>query len=287
MKKYGLVMEGGGMRGAYTAGCLSWLLANNIEFDNVNAISATAVFVVYFLAKDGPALRKLGIELMSDKRNIGVIPVLTEAQMLGYRNMFKKLLRKKVVLDLEKLRHSKTLLQFGVYRKEDHQLIWVDNQMFDEELKYLWASCVLPVGGRAVKINGQHYIDGGVLSMMPIFHAEELANDRFFCITTKHESYVRTPNGKILNFFLRLFYWRYPKMLGSLDERVDIYNREKSKVQELLETKKALLMRPSKLFNVSRLSASKEDLSALFDLGYQDCEDRREEIFAFFELNNR
>ena len=33
MKKIGLVLEGGGMRGAYTAGVLDWLLENEIYFD--------------------------------------------------------------------------------------------------------------------------------------------------------------------------------------------------------------------------------------------------------------
>ena len=34
MEKIGLVLEGGGIRGAYTAGAVKWLNDNNITFGN-------------------------------------------------------------------------------------------------------------------------------------------------------------------------------------------------------------------------------------------------------------
>ena len=282
MNKWGLVTEGGGMRGAYTAGCLKWLAEKNFEFATATSISATAVFNAYFVAHDIEALEKLGIELMSDKHNVGVLPAITELQLLGYHNMFDKLLRNVVPLYIDNIRKAKTLMQLGVYCMEDHEMIWVDNKLIDDKLRYLKASCVLPVAGRSVKIDGKHYLDGGVMTMMPIFRALELGNDRLFCITTKHESYVRTPNGKILSFFIDLMYRRYPKMRESINERVNIYYQEMDKVDELVKKGQAILMRPSRLYDVSRLKATKEDLAGLFELGYQDCENRKEEISAFF-----
>jgi len=285
MVKYGLVLEGGGMRAAYTAGCLKWLLENDIKFDNASAISATAVLNAYFIAEDVAAIEKLGVELMSDKHNVGVRPFFTELQLLGYNYMFKRLLKEQTPLNIEKLRQAKTLMQFGVYCKEDHQMKWVDNESCDEDLRYLKASVVLPVGGRSVKIAGKHYLDGGVMTMMPIFHAQDLANDRFFCITTKHESYVRTPNSKLLSRVIDLLYWRYPKMRESIKQRVAIYYQEIDRVTELVAKKQAIFMRPSVLVNVSRLSATKEDLVELFNVGYQDCQKRKAEIYEFFAKN--
>jgi predicted patatin/cPLA2 family phospholipase len=109
-----------------------------------------------------------------------------------------------------------------------------------------------------------------------------LGNDRFFFFFTKHESYVQKPNGGFLNFIIDLLYWRYPRMRKSIRGRVAIFYKEIDQVEELQKAGKAIFMRPSKLFNVSRLSATKEDLIGLFNLGYQDCEDRKAEIKAFF-----
>ena len=50
--KTSLVLEGGGMRGAYTAGCLSWLLENSISFDSAYGISTGAVHLCSFLSEN-------------------------------------------------------------------------------------------------------------------------------------------------------------------------------------------------------------------------------------------
>ena len=285
MKKYALVTEGGGKRGAYTAGCLKWLIDHNIEFDSCNAISATAVFNSYFLAKDTKALETISTKLLNDKQNIGIIPVFREFQLMGYNFMFNHLLKREAPLDFEKVKQAKGKLQFGVYSKEEAKLVWVDNEMLAKHPGYLQASCVLPVAGRSVKIDKKHYLDGGIETMMPIFHAQATGNELFFCITTKHESYIREPNGKLLSFIINLLYFRYPKMIASINKRVEIYYQEMGRIEELIKDKKALLMRPSKLLNVSRLSASTKDLEELFEMGYQDCENRKEEIIMFLGLN--
>ena len=279
--KYGIVSEGGGMRGAYTAGVLRWLLENDINFDNASSISATAVLMAYYVAEDKEALERLGVELMSDKHNVGWRPVVRELQLLGYHYMFNNLIKKKVPLNIENIRKSKTLMQLGVYCKETHELIWVDNKTFDDELKYLKATVLMPVAGRCPVIDGKHYMDGGVMTMMPIFHSMEFKNDRYFCITTKHASYVREPNGKFLSFVIDVLYHRYPRMRASIKDRVKTYYDEMGKIDELIKEGRGILMRPSRLLPVSRLSASKEDLAELYKLGYQDCEDRKEEIYKF------
>ncbi len=283
--KYGLVLEGGGMRGAYTAGCLKWLLENNIKFDHGCAISATAVLIVYYTTGDKEALEKIGIELMCDENNVGLKPLFKEGSLLGYKHMFNELLVNVVPINEQKVRNSDMEMEFGIYELETDSTVWVNNQTFDTELKRLHASCVLPIAGRKVKIGNNNYIDGGVNSMMPIFRSIEKGNDKFFCITTKHESYVRKPNSALIAKLLSFLYRKYPNMVRKTNlERVDIYNREIDEVEKLVKEKKAMFMRPSVLFDVSRLSATKEQLTGLFNQGYMDCENKKTEIYDFFGI---
>lgn len=44
LKKFGIVMEGGGMRGLYTAGVIDVLMENDIYADSAVGVSAGAVF---------------------------------------------------------------------------------------------------------------------------------------------------------------------------------------------------------------------------------------------------
>ena len=55
--KTGLVLEGGAMRGMYTAGALDVLLENDINFDGIIGTSAGAVFGVNFLSRQGHPLQ--------------------------------------------------------------------------------------------------------------------------------------------------------------------------------------------------------------------------------------
>ena len=47
-QKIGLVLEGGGMRGLYTAGVLDTFMENNINVDGVIGVSAGALFGANF-----------------------------------------------------------------------------------------------------------------------------------------------------------------------------------------------------------------------------------------------
>ena len=50
MNRLGLVLEGGGMRGVYTAGVLDYFLEKNIAVDGVICVSAGSCHGVSFLS---------------------------------------------------------------------------------------------------------------------------------------------------------------------------------------------------------------------------------------------
>lgn len=274
--KVGLVLEGGGMRGAYTGGCLKWFIENDVDFDHKCAISAAALLLVYFETKDVVALENLVKELPK-KTNVGVRPFLREGQFVGYKRMIYQICEKENPLDFKKLANSHGLSEISVYNADQDKQIWLNQK--EITYPYLHASNMLPVSGRGVKINGELHYDGGVKSMMPVFRSVEKNCDKILFVTTKPKSYIRKQNGKILQFVMNILYRKYPKMLQAINDRVNVYLTEIKKVDEIVESGNGLLLRPSRDIDVKRLSATKESIDELFDLGYQDCEDRKDDIF--------
>ena len=49
--KAGLILEGGGMRGAYTAGVLDFFLDKNLEFEEVYGVSAGSIHATSYLSR--------------------------------------------------------------------------------------------------------------------------------------------------------------------------------------------------------------------------------------------
>ena len=280
MKKYktSLVLEGGGMRGAYTAGALSWLIDNDIEFDNAYGISTGAVHLCNYLLKDKKNLKQVSTKYIADKRAIGIRSLLRSGYVVDYDLIFNELLVKVCGFDISKLKDVKTDGKIGIYelstgRTEYHSVKNLDI----EELK---AACTLPLLGKVAKYNGRNMLDGGITEMIPIEQAIKDGCDRHIIITTKPADFVRKPSNKAVVELMKLRYKECPNISKDYDIRHHNYYIQISSIKNLVEEGKALYIYPTKSSHVSRLGGSQEELEELYELGRADMEAQKKEIFA-------
>lgn len=283
MSKLGLVLEGGGLRAAYTAGVLRWFKDNHVNVDFVVGISSGALLATLFVADERDALKLLAVDYASKKENVGWSPMLREFAPVGYNYLFKEIIQNKLKLDMNKVIHASIPLEIGVYDLYDQQTLWLNNQDLDKEWKFVHAACVLPIAGRAVRIGKKRYLDAGLRSMISIDRSLANGCDRHIVITTKDKDFVRKQNSKPLQFVLDMMYLRFPTMRKQFRLRTGIYYEEKAKVEALEEKGEAIFLRPSKDLGVKRFSGDYDQLKALYDLGYQDSEDRKEQILSFIQ----
>ena len=66
MNRLGLVLEGGGMRGVYTAGVLDYFLEKNIAVDGVIGVSAGSCHGVSFLSKQYQRNLRVNLNYLDD-----------------------------------------------------------------------------------------------------------------------------------------------------------------------------------------------------------------------------
>ncbi len=283
MSKIGLVLEGGGMRAAYTAGVLNWLIDHDIEFSFVVGISSGALLAAPFVLKDKKALKDLAVVYAANKENIGWTPILREGAPVGYNYIFDHVINKQLKLSAKAVRNASTPLEFGVYDLFDSKTLWLTNKDIDDEWKFIQAACTLPIAGRAVWINNRRYLDAGINSMLPIKRSIANGCDKHIVVTTKTQDFVRKPNHPIMQFILDLMYIRYPKMRREFRERTGVYYQEKAQIEALEEENKAIFIKPSIDIGVKRFSGDPEQLQRLYDLAYQDMETQKERLLAFIK----
>ena len=125
MGKTGLVLEGGGMRGAYTAGVLTWLIDQGIEFDYGVGISAGAMNLCSFAMRNKQYLYDVGVIYMPDKRNVGLNPLFKERHYVGYDFMFDRLLKDTIHYKLDALRKSPMEIEIGLFNLNTSKVEWV------------------------------------------------------------------------------------------------------------------------------------------------------------------
>lgn len=281
-KKISLVLEGGGMRGAYTAGCLSWLIDEGIEFDYAYGISTGAVHLTSYLFKNKDFLHEMSTEVIAEKSVQGLPALLREGSFVAYNRMFNYYLKGKMGFDIKDvIGKTKTKAKYGVYCLNENETIYLD--LKDMNMTLLKACCSLPIIGKVVKYEDKEYLDGGITKMIPI---EEAVNDGcsdHLIITTKPFDYIRKQAHP---FIVKLMSWVYkkcPQISIDYANRHLNYNKQIALIKELEESGHALYRYPTKELKVSRLGGDKEELRKLYELGRSDMENSREQIYKLIK----
>lgn len=283
MSKIGLVLEGGGMRGAYTAGALAWLIDHDIEFDYGVGISAGAVNLCSYLLKNKDYLYDIMVKYMSDKKNVGYVPMLKERRYVGYDYMFDDLLMYQVKYDVQPIKEKNLPMEFGLYDLNQEETIFFNAQDLDDNLRMLKASCSLPIAGRIVDYNGYRFLDGGISVMIPIQRAVDQGCDKTIVIITKPAGYVRKAASSFMQKLMKFNYPKYKKMVTDYTHRHESYNKQMELIEEKVNEGNCLLIRPSQDIPVKRFSGDPENLKKLYELGYQDMENQKEIILQFMQ----
>lgn len=281
MSKIGLVLEGGGMRGAYTAGVLHWLLENDLHFDYVVGISSGALYSGMYVLNKKDALRGAAIDVAADPRNVGIKAVLNEGTLVGYNFLFDAV-TKSLDYPLETIDKIPGEIEIGVYDIAAEDTVWIDKYQIAKHPKFVQAACTLPIAGRRVKIEGRDYMDGGITTMIPVKRSIEMGCEKHFVVTTKSKDYVRKPQGYWMKKVLDTVYRKFPKLVADFDNRVNVYYEERQLINQLVDEKKAIYMYPSKETGISRYQGSREQFETLFEVGRADCEAMKKEIIEFY-----
>ena len=281
--KTSLVLEGGGMRGAYTAGCLSWLLENQINFDSAYGISTGAVHLCSFLSGNEDYLYDLSTNKIADKELVGLRSFLREGHLVGYEYLFNHILPNETHWDISNAYASDTVAKIGIYDLDKGETIFHKLTDMDRGNLMLKAATSLPILGRIVEYQGHHLLDGGITKMIPIEESIKDDNDYHLIITTKPADFVRQPAKPSIKALIALNYHKYPSVIRDYRVRHINYNNQIDIIKNLEKEKKALYIFPSESIPVSRISGDKENLRKLYQLGRDDMEKRREEIFAMFK----
>lgn len=267
------------MRGAYTAGCLSWLIDEGIEFDGAYGISTGAVHLTTFLFKNKKWLFDASTKIIADKKYIGLNAYLKAGQLVDYDSMFKYF-KDNYGFDIADLK-ADTKGRIGLYDLNLGETVFFDTS--DMNMELLKAACSLPLLGKTTKHNGHKYLDGGITKMIPIEEAIKDGYEKHLIITTKPIDYIRKPSSKFVCKLMSIVYKNCPNMAKDYEVRHINYIKQINIINDLVNKGDALYRYPTKKTNVTRLGGSEEELVSLFEMGRNDMENMREEIYKLIK----
>jgi len=269
-----LVLEGGGMRGLFTAGVLDFLMDEGLMPRYVIGVSAGALNGFNYVAGMRGRSYYLNTTYCKDWRYFSFRSFLLTGNMFNVSFIFNKLIN-----DLEPF-------DFGAFRSSPIELTAVCSNLETGEadytrindpiaqLDYVRASASMPLISRTVFIDGKRLLDGGMCDSVPIAYSQRMALDaektrnKHIVILTQDEAYIKKPSPFLQ--LLRLRYHRYPLYMEPLKRRHIMYNDEYRLVKDLQNSGEIFVLRPPEPVVVVNMEHDAQKLTALYTIGYTE-----------------
>ncbi len=279
--KYGLVLEGGAMRGMFTCGVLDVLMENGISFDGVVGVSAGAAFGCnYKSAQPGRAVR-YNLRFCKDKRYCSLRSLITTGDMFGAKFCYHTVPNKLDIFDGETFAASSVDFYVvctdvetgkGVYHK-------CKTAGYDE-LEWIRASASMPLASRIVEVGGRKLLDGGIADSIPLQFMEKTGYERNVVILTQPRDF-RKKQSRILRPLRAAMGKKYPDFVKAFEERPKMYNSELKYVRNAEKDGRALVIAPDEKLPIGHIEHDPDVLLEVYRIGRNTAREHLEEIKRF------
>ena len=269
--KIGLVLEGGAMRGLYTAGVLDELMENNIEVDGIIGVSAGVLFGVNYLSKQKGRVLRYNKRFIRDKRYMGLYSLLTTGNIVNKDFSFYEIPYKLDIFDDETYKKSKTDFFATITNVETGKAEYIKLKSVLEQMEVLRATSAMPFVSKMVEFNDNKYLDGGIADSIPIDKCKELGYDRIILVLTRPIAYRKRKDNELIT---RIKYYKYPNLVNTINNRYKKYNNTVEKIIDMENKKEIFVIRPSKHVNIKRIEKNTNKLQEMYDLGVEDCKNK-------------
>jgi len=265
--KVGLVLEGGSMRGLYTAGVLDVMLDNNINIDGIIGTSAGALFGVNYFSKQKGRVIRYNKRFCNDKRNISLKSFITTGNIINKDFAFYKVPYELDIFDDEEYIKNNTGFLATVTNVETGKAEYLDVKSVFKDMEALRASSAIPLLSKIVEINGKKYLDGGIGDSIPVEKMLEQGYDKVIVVLTQPLGYKKEGLGSKKEKLVKLKYRRYPKFVKAMLDRHNRYNKCLETIERLEKENKIFVIRPGEKLNISVMERNQEELQKIYDLG--------------------
>ena len=279
MKK-GLILEGGAMRGLFTAGVLDVLMENGIAFDGVVGVSAGAAFGCNIKSHQIGRVLRYNTRFCADKRYCGIRSLLKTGNIYSTDFCYGEVPLKYDPFDFETYEKDPTEFYAVSTDVETgkpvyHKYTGREASGFD----WIRASASMPLVSRIVEIDGQKLLDGGISDSIPVEFFESLGYNRNVAVLTQPKTYRKSKNK--LMPLIRIKYRKYPKFVETVANRHIMYNAETKLVSEREREGSLFVIRPENPLPVGKVEKDPEKLKEAYDIGRRVMRERLEDLIEY------
>lgn len=281
--KYGLVMEGGAMRGLFTAGVTDVLMENEIEFDSAAGVSAGACFGCNYKSRQRGRAVRYNLRFCRDHRYCSVRSLLFTGDMFGAEFCYHTIPDKLDLFDYKTFAENPMDFFLVATDVETGKPVYFRMKKADRnELEWMRASASMPFVSRIVNINGRKLLDGGISDSIPLGFLERQGCGKNVVILTQPRDYVKKPAS--LSSAMKLFYRKYPELINACQSRHKMYNEELEYIRSAEAAGRAFIIAPPEKLPIGHVEHDPDKLLEIYRTGRKTALLKLEELMKFMNI---
>ena len=281
--KTGLVLEGGWMRGLFTAGVMDVLMEHGIRFDGIVGVSAGATFGCNYKSQQPGRVLRYNIRFKDEPRYMGLRSLLRTGDLVGAEFSYHTMPNELDVLDRDTFRRDPTEFHVVCTDAETGQPVYhrIDD-MDDVEADWIRASASMPIVSRPVSLDGRLLLDGGISDSIPLRYFEGLGFLRNVVVLTQPKGFYKQ-RTKLMPLF-HLFMRRYPAIIRAMSRRHLMYNDELSYLEEQEQKGHIVIVYPQDTLPIGRTEQDETKMRRVYAMGRLKAEEMLPTVQTFLNL---
>lgn len=269
MKK-GLILEGGAMRGLFTAGVLDVMMTHDIAFDGAIGVSAGAAFGCNIKSRQIGRVLRYNLAYCKDYRHASVVSLLLTGDLFGSKFNYDLLPNKLDIWDTETF--AKDPMEFYVVATDvetGEALYHKCTDGKENDLLWIRGSASMPMASRAVEVDGYKILDGGISDSIPLTYFESLGYERNVLVLTQPYDYQKQPFSSNMAALMKIALVKTPKVYDRLMHRYEEYNACTQMIKEKEAKGEIFVIRPPEALNIASVCREPEEYRRVYNIGKQ------------------
>ena len=267
----GLVLEGGGMRGLFTAGVLDVWMERGVAFDATVGVSAGAVFGCNLKSHQAGRVIRYNKRFAGDPRYASVRNLLTTGDLYSRDFAYRTVPLELDVFDIPTF--AADPMRFTVVCSDVNtgEPVYHDTMTGDvEDIDWMRASASVPMLARPVELGGYELLDGGIADPIPVRWMLDQGVDKTVVVLTQPAGYRKEKNSLLP--LLRVALRKYPRFLERMADRHLRYNATLDELAELEQEGRVWVLRPSESVKAPVATKDTAELERIYQIGRSDAE---------------
>lgn len=260
-----LVLEGGGMRGMFSAGVFEAFMLKDLIFPYITAVSAGACNILSYMSRQPLRTRKIIENYVTDERYFSLRNWLKQGSIFGFDFIFEDLPKKLLPFDFVTYYQYPGILQVGTTDLRTGKAAWFGKEAIGRSFTPVRASSSMPFLAPIVHMGGRDLLDGALVAPIPYEKALQVGYDKLVVVLTRNAGYRK--KNSVPKLLLKTVYHDYPKLWEIMQRRPALYNKQLEAVEELERQGKAVIIRPQVPLEIDKLDIKPDKLLALHDHG--------------------